>query len=77
MVAQATYSEISGAWNISGKSLDRGNPLVTNTYGTLRVNAYKLLEDAVCGKVDCQSIILRKTVSIAAAAMNTRFSMAL
>ena len=35
---KATYSEISGAWNISGKSLDRGNPLVTNTYGTLRVN---------------------------------------
>lgn len=35
------------AWNISGKSLDRGNPLVTNTYGTLRVNAYKLLEDAL------------------------------
>ena len=44
---KATYSEISGAWNISGKSLDRGNPLVTNTYGTLRVNAYKLLEDAL------------------------------
>ena len=44
---KATYSEISGAWNISGKSLDRGNPLVTNTYGTLRVNGYKLLEDAL------------------------------
>lgn len=44
---KATYSEISGAWNISSKSLDRGNPLVTNTYGTLRVNAYKLLEDAL------------------------------
>ena len=44
---KATYSEISGAWNISGKSLDRGNPLVANTYGTLRVNAYKLLEDAL------------------------------
>ena len=44
---KATYSGISGAWNISGKSLDRGNPLVTNTYGTLRVNAYKLLEDAL------------------------------
>ena len=44
---KATYSEISGAWNISGKSLDRGNPLVTNTYGTLRVNAYKLLEDTL------------------------------
>ena len=34
-------------WNISGKSMDRGNPLVTNTYGTMRVNAYKLLEDAL------------------------------
>ena len=44
---KATYSEISGAWNISGKSLDRGNPLVTNTYGTMRVNAYRLLEDAL------------------------------
>ena len=44
---KATYSEISGAWNISSKSLDRGNPLVTNTYGTMRVNAYKLLEDAL------------------------------
>ena len=44
---KATYSEISGAWNISGKSLDRGNPLVTNTHGTLRVNGYKLLEDAL------------------------------
>ena len=44
---KATYSGISGAWNISGKSMDRGNPLVTNTYGTMRVNAYKLLEDAL------------------------------
>lgn len=44
---KATYSEISGAWNISGKSMDRGNPLITNTYGTMRVNAYKLLEDAL------------------------------
>lgn len=26
---------------------DRGNPLVTNTYGTMRVNGYKLLEDAL------------------------------
>ena len=42
-----TYSEISGAWNISGKSLDRSNPRVTNTYGTMRVNGYRLLEDAL------------------------------
>ena len=44
---KATYSEISGAWNISGKSLDRNNPRVTNTYGTMRVNGYRLLEDAL------------------------------
>ena len=35
------------AWNISGKSLDRSNPRVTNTYGTMRVNGYRLLEDAL------------------------------
>ena len=44
---KTTYSEISGAWNISGKSLDRSNPRVTNTYGTMRVNGYRLLEDAL------------------------------
>ena len=44
---KATYSEISGAWNISGKSLDRSNPRVMNTYGTMRVNGYRLLEDAL------------------------------
>ena len=44
---KATYSEISGAWNISGKSLDRSNPRVTNTYGTMRVSGYRLLEDAL------------------------------
>lgn len=44
---KATYSEISGAWNISGKLLDRSNPRVTNTYGTMRVNGYRLLEDAL------------------------------
>ena len=44
---KATYSEISGAWNISGKSLDRSNPRVTNTYGTMRGNGYRLLEDAL------------------------------
>ena len=44
---KATYSEIRGAWNISGKSLDRSNPRVTNAYGTMRVNGYRLLEDAL------------------------------
>ena len=44
---KATYSEISGSWNISGKLLDRSNPRVTNTYGTMKVNGYRLLEDAL------------------------------
>ena len=42
------YAAVNGQWNISGKNRDSyGNPLVTATYGTTRVNAYKLLEDAL------------------------------
>ena len=42
------YSQVSGEWNISGKSRDSyGNSLVTSTYGTGRANAYRLLEDAL------------------------------
>ena len=37
----------TGEWNIEGKSMDRGNPRVTNTYGTNRVNAYKIIEDTL------------------------------
>ena len=39
--------EINGQWNISGKTQDFGNPLITSTYGTGRANAYRLLEDAL------------------------------
>ena len=42
-----SYAEINGQWNISGKSQDSGNPLVTSSYGTQRANAYRLLEDAL------------------------------
>ncbi|MGN8922150.1 DEAD/DEAH box helicase family protein [Lachnospiraceae bacterium HCP28S3_F9] len=42
-----TYVEINGQWNISGKTQDFGNPLITSTYGTGRANAYRLLEDAL------------------------------
>ena len=42
-----TYAKINGQWNISGKTQDFGNPLITATYGTGRVNAYRLLEDAL------------------------------
>lgn len=41
------YSEISGQWNIKGKSADFGNPLTEATYGTGRANAYKILEDSL------------------------------
>lgn len=46
-VISVSYSEVSGAWNVSGKSRDVNNPLVTATYGTTRANAYRLLEDAL------------------------------
>ncbi|MCW1027081.1 hypothetical protein OJ591_10975, partial [Streptococcus anginosus] len=32
---------------VEGKSRDRGNDLAEMTYGTSRVNAYKLIEDAL------------------------------
>ena len=41
------YSKVSGLWNIQGKSMDRGNPMVYSTYGTERLNAFHLLEDAL------------------------------
>ncbi len=40
------YSPISGEWNISDKSKDSGD-LATMTYGTNRVNAYKLIENSL------------------------------
>lgn len=39
------YSELTGQWNISGKSRDIGNDLAEMTYGTSRVNAYKIIEN--------------------------------
>ncbi len=41
------YSSRIGEWNISEKSADRSNIHVFNTYGTTRVNAYKILEDSL------------------------------
>ena len=42
------FSKSTGEWNISGKSRDSyGNVRVRMTYGTDRVNGYKLLEDAL------------------------------
>ena len=41
------YSEFTGEWNVEGKSHDRGNVKAYNTYGTKRVNAYKIIEDSL------------------------------
>ena len=41
------YSMLTGEWNVEGKSYDRGNLKAYNTYGTKRVNAYKIIEDTL------------------------------
>lgn len=41
------FSNLTSEWNVEGKSRDRGNDLAKMTYGTSRVNAYKLIEDAL------------------------------
>ena len=38
------YMEGIGQWNIENKSVDRGNVKVNSTYGTHRINAYKIIE---------------------------------
>ena len=40
------YSELTGEWNIQGKSADKGVK-ATNTYGTNRISAYKIIEDSL------------------------------
>lgn len=39
------YSDFTGEYRVEGKSSDRDNDLASFTYGTNRVNAYKLIED--------------------------------
>ncbi|GAA0068314.1 hypothetical protein UT300002_30990 [Clostridium perfringens] len=41
------FSNLTSEWNVEGKSIDRGNDFAEMTYGTSRVNAYKLIEDAL------------------------------
>ena len=41
------YSKLTGEWNVEGKSYDRGNLKAYNTYGTKRVNAYKIIEETL------------------------------
>ena len=41
------FSQYSGEWNVEGKSYDRGNVKAYNTYGTSRINAYKIIEETL------------------------------
>lgn len=41
------YSAVTGVWNVKGKNADRANPIANSTYGTMRANAYKILEDSL------------------------------
>ena len=41
------FSRFTGEWNIEGKSYDKGNVKASNTYGTHRANAYKIIEDSL------------------------------
>ncbi len=41
------YSQFTGEWNVEGKSYDRGNVKAYNTYGTTRINGYKIMEETL------------------------------
>ena len=41
------YSKVTGVWNVSGKSSDKANVRINNTYGTARANALKIIEDTL------------------------------
>ena len=41
------YAQFTGEWNVEGKSYDRGNVKAYNTYGTSRINGYKIMEETL------------------------------
>ena len=41
------YAQYTGEWNVDGKSYDRSNVKAHNTYGTGRVNGYKIMEETL------------------------------
>lgn len=41
------YSRYTGEWSIDGKSYDRSNVKAYNTYGSARINAYKIIEETL------------------------------
>ena len=41
------YTELTGEWTITNKSYDRTNVVANNTYGTNRINGYKIIEETL------------------------------
>lgn len=41
------YTPLTGEWNVSEKNYDRGNVKAANTYGTGRINGYKIIEETL------------------------------
>ena len=41
------FFQLTGEWQIEGKSNDKGNVKANNTYGTHRASAYKIIEDTL------------------------------
>lgn len=46
-IIKVNYISVTGEWNIQGKSSDRSNVKAYKTYGTSRVNGYKIIEDTL------------------------------
>lgn len=41
------FSSYTGEWNVEGKAVDQQNVKAQSTYGTERINAYKIIEDTL------------------------------
>ena len=41
------YTPLTGEWNVSEKNYDRSNIKANNTYGTTRINGYKIIEETL------------------------------
>ena len=41
------YSKHTGEWQVEGKSYDKRSPRAYNTYGTDRINAYRIIEETL------------------------------
>ncbi len=44
---KVNFAAYTGQWNIEGKSYDRGSVKANKTYGTGRINAYKIIEETL------------------------------